>query len=109
MPAKKPVPAKKPSLPAAKSTETEDSPPPKPLRKSQSLAKQQLDDAIVSSAPPKPTRPRSTYEPDKCMHVVCMCMCVFVYECIQIYTYMINYLYQEYVIHKCCVLLFTYK
>ena len=66
MPAKKPIPAKKPSLPAAK--ESEDSPPPKPLRKSQSLARQQSDDVTVTVVHPKPPRPRSTYnEPDKCM------------------------------------------
>lgn len=66
VPAKKPLPAKKPSLPAAKSTE--DSPPPKPLRKLRAVAEQQSDNATVTDAPPKPPRPRSTYEPDKCMY-----------------------------------------
>jgi len=66
LPAKKPIPAKKPSLPTAK--EFADSPPPKPLRKSQSLAREQSDHAAVTGVPPKPSRPRSTYnEPDKCM------------------------------------------
>ena len=61
--------AKKASLPAAKGTE--DSPPPKPLRKSHGVA-EQSSNATVTGAPPKPARPRSTYE-DKCMHCVYVC------------------------------------
>lgn len=59
MPAKKPMVAKKPSLPAAKVTEN--SPPPKPLRKSHVVA-EKSSSATVTSAPPKPARPRSAYE-----------------------------------------------
>ena len=89
IPAKKPVPAKKPSLPAAKGTE--DSPPPKPLRKSQSLARQQSDDATVTGAPPKPARPHSTYEPDKCTY-----MCIYVY----MITHMQIYICMQIVVDK---------
>ena len=79
MPAKKPMVAKKPSLPAAKVTE--DSPPPKPLRKSHVVA-EKSSSATVTSAPPKPARPRSAYE-DKCMYYIC----VYMYVCMYIHTY----------------------